>query len=37
MKSGRTLWDELVQSYSRGAEEAQGTRNALDDAARQGR
>jgi alpha-glucuronidase len=24
MKSGRTLWDELVMSYSRGAEEAKG-------------
>ena len=24
MKSGRTLWDELVFSYGRGAEEAQG-------------
>ena len=37
MKSGRTLWDELVRSYGRGAEEAQGTRDALDDAARQSR
>jgi alpha-glucuronidase len=24
MKSGRTLWDELAWSYSRGAEEAKG-------------
>ena len=24
MKSGRTLWDELVSSYSRGADEAKG-------------
>jgi alpha-glucuronidase len=24
MKSGRTLWDELVASYTRGAEEASG-------------
>jgi alpha-glucuronidase len=24
MKSGRTLWDELVHTYTRGAEEARG-------------
>ena len=29
MKSGRTLWDELVRSYSRGAEEARATRDAM--------
>ena len=35
MKSGRTLWDELVFTYTRGAEEAQRTRGAVDRPARE--
>ena len=34
MKSGRTLWDELVFTYTRGAEEARGLETRWTDAAR---